>query len=115
MQMAYFHKSVRYGGVKQNKAQIDVPGTAAGISWLPPHIFICLNCDLFVPVSAQNRRRLQWPRFDSDPLPPSCQSELRVSAKLRPQPPHVTPADALAVVYFHFLFFVLYQLLYYVQ
>ncbi len=43
---------------EQNKAQIDVPSTAAGISWLhwprwpPSPAFICLNCDLSVPVRA---------------------------------------------------------------
>lgn len=50
----------------QLQASADFTGLEAAQSPPPPPIFICLNCDLSVPVSAPNPRRSQWPRFNSN-------------------------------------------------
>lgn len=74
--MAYFHKSAacRRGSGEQGSnwcSQHSCRHQLTSLAWkrlshlpLPP-IFICLNCDLSVPVSAPNPRRSQWPRFNS--------------------------------------------------
>lgn len=85
---------------EQNKAQIDVPSTAAGISWLhwprwPPSPRVYL---LKLWPFCSRSCRSQWPGSNSAAPPPSC----------HPDPPHANcgsgSADTVAVIYFHFLF-----------